>query len=85
MDSVNPGLLLIFIAQICFVICAARSPQFLRRIAAYMLTKADVIDLSRTEGERRKRFWLSELSLNRDVQAPESRERPSVIRLFSGR
>ena len=85
MDLVNPVLLLIFIAQICFGICAARSPQFLRWVAAHLLTKADVIDLCRTEGERRKRFWLSELKVSRDVRAPERRERPPAIRLFSRR
>ena len=85
MDSVNPVLLLIFLAQICFGICAARSPQFLRWVAAHLLTRADVIDLSRSEGERRKRFWLSELKVSRDVREPEHQERSAAIRLFSRR
>ena len=83
MDSINPLLLLTLIAQICFGICAARSPQFLRRVAAHLLTRADVIDLSKSEGERRKRFWLSELKLSRDIPASENREHPSAIRRLS--
>jgi len=85
MESVNPVLLLVLIAQICFGICAARSPQFLRWVAAHLLTRADVADLSRSERERRKRFWLSELKVSHDIPASGNREHPSAIRLFSGR
>ena len=83
MDSINPLLLLILIAQICFSIGAARSPQFLRWVAAHLLTRADVIDLSKSEGERRKKFWFSELKLSRDIPVPENREHPSAFRRLS--
>ncbi len=86
MDSVNPVLLLILIAQICFGICAARSPQFLRWVSAYLLTRADVIDVSRSESERRKEFWFSELKVSRDIPTSEDREQPSAaVRLVSRR
>ena len=86
MDSVNPVLLLILIAQICFGICAARSPQFLRRVSAYLLTRADVIEVSRSESERRKEFWFSELKVSRDIPPSEDRELPSAaVRLVSRR
>jgi hypothetical protein len=82
MDSVNPVLLLLFIAQICLGICAARSSRFLRRAAAYLLTRADVIDISKSEGERRKRFWLDELGIGPDgVENRERREHPPIQRL----
>jgi hypothetical protein len=83
MDSVNPVLLLIFLAQICFGICSARSPQFLRWVSAYLLTRADVIDVSKRESDRRKKFWFSELKLNRDIPVTENREHASAFRRLS--
>ena len=63
MNSVNPVLLLILIAEVCSGLCAWLCPQFLRWIAAHLLTRADVIDLSRRETERRMKYWLDELGL----------------------
>jgi hypothetical protein len=85
MELVNPLLLLIFLAEICFVVCAGRSPQFLRRLAAYLLVRADVVELCDREGERRKRFWLEELKVSRVTRASEKREHAPSVQLFSGR
>lgn len=60
----NLVLLMLVIAQGCLGICTWLSPQFLRRIAAHLLTRADVIDASRVETTRRLRFWSGELGLN---------------------
>ena len=38
----------------------------LRGLAAQVLTRADVIDASRVESERRLRYWNSEFGLNRE-------------------
>ena len=79
MDFVNPVLLLILLAQICLGSCAAHSSQFLRRTAAYLLTRADVIDLSKSESERRRKFWQHELGLSPDgVEKDERSELPPV-------
>jgi hypothetical protein len=60
----NLVLLLLVIAQACLGICAWLSPLLLRWVAAHLLTRADVIDASRVESERRLRFWNGELGLN---------------------
>jgi hypothetical protein len=60
----NLVLLMLLIAQVCLGICAWLSPQLLRGLAAHLLTRADVIDASRVESERRLRFWNGELGLN---------------------
>jgi phosphoribosylformimino-5-aminoimidazole carboxamide ribonucleotide (ProFAR) isomerase len=67
MEYVNPVLLLIVVSQVCFGLCAWRSSQFLRRMAARFLTRADVVELSRAEGERRMKYWLDELGANPDT------------------
>jgi hypothetical protein len=65
MESVNPMLLLVVIAGVCFGICAWQCPQLLRRTAAHLLTRADVIDASRKEHEQRIGFWRGELGVDR--------------------
>ena len=71
----NLLLLLLLIAQVCLGICAWLSPQLLRWMAAHLLTRADVIDASRVESERRLRFWNGELGLNQH-QLLEEADRP---------
>jgi hypothetical protein len=71
----NLVLLMLFIAQACLGVCAWLSPQLLRWMAAHLLTRADVIDASRVESERRLRFWNGELGLNRE-QIEEEVDRP---------
>jgi hypothetical protein len=70
-EYLNPVLLLILIAEVCLGVCAWQSPQFLRRAAAHLLTRADVVDLSKAESERRMRLWLNELGLDADPAAPQ--------------
>jgi phosphoribosylformimino-5-aminoimidazole carboxamide ribonucleotide (ProFAR) isomerase len=62
----NPVLLMILVSEVCLGICAWHSPRFLRRIAAHLLTRADVVDVSRQESERRMKFWLTECGLEAD-------------------
>jgi len=69
MEYLNPVLLLILVAEVCLGICAWHSPQFLRRVAAHLLTRADVVDVSRLESERRMKVWLDEFGLNDDPKA----------------
>lgn len=63
MEYLNPVLLLILVSEVCLGTCAWHSPRFLRRIAAHLLTRADVVDVSRLESERRMKIWLDELGL----------------------
>ena len=65
-NTMNIVLLMLLIAQACLGICAWLSPRLLRGLAAHLLTRADVIDASRLESERRLRFWNSEFGLNQE-------------------
>jgi hypothetical protein len=66
MEYFNPVLLLILVSEVCLGICAWHSPRFLRRVAAHLLTRADVVDVSRQESERRMTLWLNEFGLEAD-------------------
>ena len=66
MEYFNPVLLLILVSEVCLGICAWHSPLFLRRVAAYLLTRADVVEVSRLESERRMKLWLNEFGLEAD-------------------
>ena len=71
----NLVLAVVVIAEICLGICAWRSSECLRWLAAHLLTKADVIDLSKAATERRMRFWSLELGVDRHGFAAESNGR----------
>ncbi len=71
MEYVNPVLLLIVVSEICLGICAWRSPGFLRRIAAHVLARADVLDISAREKNVRTEYWRKTL----DVEAEPDRAR----------
>lgn len=75
MEYFNPVLLLILMAEVCLGICAWHSPRFLRRLAAHLLTRADVVDLSRQESERRMKVWLDEFGLDADPSSTKPQER----------
>ena len=75
MEYFNPVLLMILVSEVCLGICAWRSPRFLRRIAAHLLTRADVVDVSRQESERRMKLWLNELGLETDPLSPKQQVR----------
>jgi hypothetical protein len=81
MEYLNPVLLLILLSQVCLAICAWQSPRFLRRTAAHLLTRADVVDLSRAESERRLNLWMNELGLDAD---PAEAGHPIPLHRFSG-
>ena len=57
----NLALALIVIAEVCLGICAWRSSEWLRWMAAHLLTRADVIDLSKAATKRRLEYWSVEL------------------------
>ena len=59
----NLILAVIVIAEVCLAICAWRSPECLRWLAAHLLTRADVIDLAGAATKRRLRFWSLELGV----------------------
>jgi hypothetical protein len=71
----NLVLLLVLMAEICIGFCAWLSPEALRSMAAFFLTRADVIEAARKEHDRRLQFWQNELGLNR-------RARPEAIEAF---
>ncbi|HEV8416048.1 MAG TPA: hypothetical protein VGQ49_20825 [Bryobacteraceae bacterium] len=75
MEYLNPILLLMLVSEVCLGICAWHSPRFLRRVAAHVLTRADVVDVSRQESERRMKVWLDELGLEADPQSTEQKVR----------
>ena len=75
MEYLNPVLLLILVSEICLGICAWRSPRYLRRIAAHLLTRADIIDVTRQEGERRMKVWLDEFGLEADPAGAKTQAR----------
>ena len=60
----NLFLLATVIGEVCLGICLWCSPQLMRWLGAHLLTRADVIDASRGETERRMSFWCNELGLD---------------------
>jgi len=78
----------IVIAEICMAICAWRSPECLRWLAARLLTRADVIDLADAATKRRLQFWSLELGVegegfpresNRVTELENSLARPRIV------
>jgi hypothetical protein len=63
----NVILLFLLIAEACIGLCCWLSPEALRRLAAHLLTRADVIEVARREQSRRLRYWQVELRLERTV------------------
>ena len=53
-------------SEACLGICAWQSTRFLRRVAAHLLTRADVVDIFRQENIRRMQFWIDKLGLEAD-------------------
>jgi hypothetical protein len=79
MEYFNPVLLLILVSEVCLGICAWHSPRFLRRVAAHLLTRADVVDVSRQERERRMKVWLDEFGLEADLSSTIASTRSPVF------
>jgi hypothetical protein len=75
MEYINPVVFLILLSEICLGICAWHSPRFLRRAAAHLLTRADVLDVARKESERRMKIWLDEFGLESEGTPPPDRSR----------
>jgi hypothetical protein len=71
MDYINPVLVLILAAEVFWGLCAWQAPRFLRRIAAHLVTRADVLDIFRQENIRRKLFWIDRLQLEADTVEAE--------------
>jgi hypothetical protein len=66
MEYVNPVIVLILVAEVCLGICAWHSPRFLRRLAAHLVSRADVLDIFRLESVRRMQFWIDKFGLEAD-------------------
>ena len=69
----NLTLAMIVVAEVCLGICAWRSSECLRWLAAHLLTQADVIDLSKAETVRRLQFWSRELGVESHAASRGSR------------
>jgi hypothetical protein len=61
----NLVLLLVLIVEVCIGICAWLSPQWLRAVAAHLLTRADILDMVRKGERQRMQFWITELGLGK--------------------
>ncbi len=69
----NLILLVVLVSEACIGICAWLSPQWLRSVAAHLLARADVLELTRKEERRRLQFWNAELGLEaRDNETPSA-------------
>jgi hypothetical protein len=68
----NLVLSMIVISEVCFGICIWLTPDCLRRVAAQLLARADVIDAARGEHRRRLRFWCGELGVAHEPLAVEA-------------
>jgi hypothetical protein len=77
----NLILAVIVVAEVCLAICAWRSPECLRWLAAHLLTRADVINLADAATKRRLQFWSLELGV--ETQG-FPRESGSVAELENG-
>ena len=67
MEYINPIIVLILVSEVCLGICAWQSPRFLRRVAAHLATRADVLDIFRRENIRRMQFWIDKFGLEADA------------------
>ncbi len=77
----NLILAVVVIAEVCLALCAWRSPECLRWLAAHLLTRADVVDLAGAATKRRLQFWSLELGVEGQGSLRESN---SVTELESG-
>jgi hypothetical protein len=79
----NLVLSLVLISGFCMALCTWLSPECLRWAAAHLLTRADMIEVSRQERERRMRFWSKELRLNASVA--EANDTIGPVHVFARR
>ena len=68
----NLVLAAIVITEVCLGICAWRSSECLRWLAAHLLTRADIVDFSKAEAKRRFQFWSWELGVESHGSSRES-------------
>ena len=80
----NLLILLVLISELCIGVCVWLSPQCLRWFAAYLLTRADVIEIAKKEKERRIQFWRDELGLDRNPLVTGNGPLPSIRRAVQG-
>lgn len=78
----NLMLAMIVISEICLGICAWLTPSYLRRVAASLLARADVIDAARAEHRRRIQFWREEFGVaHASLAIQDSIAQPAISRL----
>ncbi len=63
----NLVLAMLVIAGGCFGICLWLTPNLLRKVAAQLLTRADVIEAAKAERHRRIQFWCGELGVTNET------------------
>ncbi|HTR38825.1 MAG TPA: hypothetical protein VMH80_23125 [Bryobacteraceae bacterium] len=72
-------ILCMFVISIaCFGICVWLTPALLRKVAAKLLTRADVIDAAKLEHQRRLQFWYTELGVPRELDVENAIADPVV-------
>jgi len=74
----NLVLTMIVISLVCFSICVWLTSALLRKLAAQLLTRADVIDAAKLEHQRRIRFWCVELGVAHELDVETVMSDPAV-------
>ena len=74
----NLVLTMIVISLGCFGVCVWLTPTYLRKVAAQLLTRADVIDAAKSEHQRRIRFWYAELGVAHELDVATVMSDPAV-------
>ncbi len=77
----NLVLSMLVIAGACFGICLWHTPSLLRRAAAHLLTRADVMDAAKAEHRRRLQFWCGELGVRENPAVESTASHPIVTHL----
>lgn len=76
----NLVLSMVVISEVCFGICLWHTPKLLRRTAAYLLTRADVMDAANAEHHRRIQFWCGELGVAHETLSVKPAVNHPVVR-----
>ena len=77
----NLVLLLVVVLEACIGFCAWLSPNWLRHVAARLLTRADVLDFVKREERRRMQFWTAQAGLTE--RAEEAAEAVGQTRIVA--
>ena len=78
----NIILLMVLVLEVCIGVAAWLSPQWLRSVAAHLLSRADVLDLVRKEERRRLQYWNAELGVDKHDDETEIGDSPAKARVL---